>query len=238
MVSLTHFQFSNALISTLDEICFLLFIKFKLLFILEQCVLWFKSRGGEPDTFTKVIEPKWCSQLTAVVVFLLCVVTLIMPARWWIAREVGTLLRASNLTFYQNPERGPINCKTMRFILISRPQRVDKENNRNLEQNFLHLGFARKRSIFWCCIIQRKMSIVFTNCFQCEIKWCFIEEIVQVEICSCTLLIYKVVSQNFGNDLNKSYLCSGMKYNTNFLLYSNCVKCPETWNKIHLKIIQ
>ena len=142
----------------------------------------------------------------------------------------GHTIASFEFDLLSNSERGPINCKTMRFILISRPQRVDKENNRNLEQNFLHLGVARKRSIFWCCIIQRKMSIVFTNCFQCEIKWCFIEEIVQVEICSCTLLIYKVVSQNFDNDLNKSYPCSGMKFNTNFLLW-NCVKRPNSWIK-------
>ena len=134
----------------------------------------------------------------------------------------GHTIASFEFDLLSNSERGPINCKTMRFILISRPQRVDKENNRNLGQNFLYLAFEGNLYLYVIYPVQRKMSIVFTNCFQCEIKWCFIEEIVQVEICSCTLLIYKVVSQNFDNDLNKSFPCPEIKCNINFL-HSNCV---------------
>ena len=68
------------------------------------------------------------------------------------------------------------------------------------------------------------MSIVFANCFLCEIKWCFIEEIVQVELGSCTLLIYKIASQYFDNDLNNSYLCSEIESNINFYWLRPCAR--------------
>ena len=56
----------------------------------------------------------------------------------------GHTIASFEFDLLSNSERGPINCKTMRFILISRPQRVDKENNRNLEQNFLHFEVCKK----------------------------------------------------------------------------------------------